>query len=315
MALAPTILNEYREWMTIDESAHMLSEKLSSTFSPESIYRLALDGYIKLSIYLQSPVWSNKVKIVRLTSEQYFERGYIFLKGARGIYFRDGSVTCCESLFAKSKNSKLMLAEGVHDLSMQGEESFLVETLYCQAAGNPLPAHPTNRPAGIILDTSKDGLVQLLCEINIGSEILSIQDDIHMGRFPPKFGALLIKHYEKKKGITAKHSDYRKILTPKNIFPSDAYLVVRMENLNAFVDKLVSAKKLVKTLTPAEPTDLIKNTLWFVIKLHYGDVAVQNIRRFVDQKNSPMRKDFELAGEYLVSGVTMDTWIGKIKKK
>ncbi len=48
------VLHKLREWLTVEEAAGELSVALSDHISPADLLRLAIDGHLKLSLYLPS---------------------------------------------------------------------------------------------------------------------------------------------------------------------------------------------------------------------------------------------------------------------
>ena len=300
-----------REWLTINEACQFLSEKLDKSVNPDVLYRWVLDGHLQLSLYLQSPVKARSVKIVQKPIKLIFSRLDVYLEENRTDFLRSSAPATDEYDYAECQDENFFAVEGIYPLSMHGEERFLLGCMYSRYSNQPLPRRPTTRPSGIILDMGEGKLAQLLSYLNPHSEIASLMLEVENGLFPERIASHVIPALEAIQAIKSDSPDNRRRFTPQNSFPSDAYLVIRIENLNVFVEKLVSAEKQVKAQASAEPSDLLKNTLRFVIKLHYGEEAVQNIRRYVDQKNSPMHRDFDNAGERLPSGMTMAKWIGE----
>lgn len=299
---------QLREWLTIDESCQFLSEKLAKPVNLDALYRLVLDGYLQLSLNLQSPVKARTVKIVQKPIKSIFSRLDIYLEENRDDFLRREAPASDEYDYAEQKEEKQFAIEGVHPLSMQGEERFLVECMYSRYINQPLPRRPTTRPSGIILDMGEGELIQLLTYLNARSEINSLLQEVEKGIFPERIATFVIPILENIQASKPISPDYWKCYKPRNDFPSDAYLVVRMSALESLLQVVESSDN--RDKVPPADSVVKKNFERFLLQKCYGDEVLKNIRRFTDQKNSPIQQDCKRAGVQCPSGMSMKKWYG-----
>ncbi len=63
-------LFKLKEWLTIDEAAEHLTSVLGELIEEKDIYRLALDGYLQLSINIINGTQVHKGKLIKIDSDE-----------------------------------------------------------------------------------------------------------------------------------------------------------------------------------------------------------------------------------------------------
>ena len=135
-------LFKLKEWLTLDETVQHLSAVLGESVEEKDIFRLVLDGYLRLSIDFVNKATVNQGKYIEEGEVEYHELPNIFgLKvGSRGkktdlisipsaLKFHDGR-------FVKLEEDVVSI-DGVWDLPMIGGECLDVEHHYQVLTGGP----------------------------------------------------------------------------------------------------------------------------------------------------------------------------------
>lgn len=303
-------MNELREWLNIHEATIRLSEKLSETVTPLDICRLVLEGHLRLSLYLPSPVPSRKVTLVRRTMKSLMHCTENYVEANRWVYLGPSFLPFQEIDYANPVGIDMPLVRGIQYLALIGEECLEVERLYAQCANLPLPIRTADRVRGIILDMGDDGLCQLQTKLNVTTEAASMWQLVERLGMSPDALREHIERFESLKDVKSwsPHAYLRFI--PMSTFPADAYPVVRKVDLEELIQRNRVKKESGKPSSKRTNTAIAysKN----LTRIHYGEDAVNNIRRFADAKDSPLRQDFEDHGLRCPVGLTLQSWFEQV---
>lgn len=148
-------LFKLREWLTLDEASEYLTLTLGEDVRKQDIYRLALDGNLKLSVDFVNTAYVKKGEIVGIDEVEYFDlndgviTGQFLLNATRQHLMNEGRAKIKDALDGVIKSiyisdgrflnlqDEIERVDGVWDLPMLGDEKNEVEYLYQAIVGGP----------------------------------------------------------------------------------------------------------------------------------------------------------------------------------
>jgi hypothetical protein len=236
-------LFKLKEWLTLDDAANHLSTVLGEPVTRADIYRLALDGHLKLSANFVNGARVRIGKFVK-TDEVKFEKvEYNIFTGEKldqpypSPKNDEIHVSADDWLFL---NSEVVSINGLWDLTMVGAEALGIEHYYQQET------------SGLEVKLNKlEGVV-----INQGDVVCQLQSSFDAN----KIGKIKIKYQ-----VEGKTSLVGKIKLEKKLwyFPSaslddyDHVLVVKTKELTRFIQSLEDTPPESKPLTSKERNSLL----------------------------------------------------------
>lgn len=130
-------LFKLKEWLTLDEAAEHLTVVLGESVLEKDIYRLALDGYLQLSINIINGTQVHKGKIISPEEVEWQEFSSSLLPNIteKPVLIPD-SLCIDENRFLKLEE-KVKSIRGVWDLMMIGGERLDIEHWYQQLIEGP----------------------------------------------------------------------------------------------------------------------------------------------------------------------------------
>ncbi|MCK5855813.1 MAG: hypothetical protein KAG56_11380 [Sulfurovaceae bacterium] len=135
-------LFKLKEWLTIGETALHLSGVLGEPVEEKDIYRLALDGHLRLSVDFVNHAAASLGEIVGEDKAKYFEstdmiKNYL----AGGNKKPEKVMILLSTMLDKGRyinfDNRVVSISGVWDLMMRGCESLDIEHYYQQTIGGP----------------------------------------------------------------------------------------------------------------------------------------------------------------------------------
>lgn len=301
-------MNTYklRQWLSLGESAHFLTEKLKSPFQPLDVCRLALDGHLQMSLNFPSGITVRKVRIIKCTLDSLMELVENYTEENRGLYLGPTFELNRIIDYAEPYDTELIDFSGVCDLAMLGDDRYQVEIAFCQYSQLPLPLRSPYTLRGLLLDAGDGELYQVQryveCELEIhalkceAAELGISDEDIQS--YIDIFAAM---RYMMARG----EFGYRRYV-PSVSLPPDAYFVVRVEALDYLVDCVLNKEPSRKT-DPREYNGLRK-AYRNIILLNYGEEVARNPRRHYDGKCGKVRTALEMNGLDCPNGQTVERW-------
>ncbi|NRA53744.1 MAG: hypothetical protein HRU23_06325 [Gammaproteobacteria bacterium] len=138
-------LDKLKEWFTLEDAAKHISKKIDETITIDDLYRSALDGYLKLSVYFVNNAYGITGKLCDIDNQlpQDFD----------------------------TKRSDVQNIEGIWDLSMRGLEAHLIEEHFVQGSSGLRLTQQSKYEHGILLQ--RDGVI---CRLYKGFDRKTICD-------------------------------------------------------------------------------------------------------------------------------------------
>ncbi|EFP3678708.1 hypothetical protein HPX80_002152 [Salmonella enterica] len=306
-------LNLLRKWLSLDEAARYVEEKIGESVAVTDLLRFALDGAFVLSINLQSPKIAKKIEIAQTRMLDTIKLVEVFVRENLGRY--TGNLFSPERIidFAKPCGNELIRLNGVYDTPLLGIERIYAEELYCSKLNLPKPSNEQDVLRGVTLSGGVSGLLQLQEFVDVDSELR------YLCQSASQFGAVdnpvykeVIGMFESIRGIATwdTNAHLRYIPIPK--LPDDVYFVAKVDKLNSLIELLNSQsapnKPKQSQKTANAQAKFIKNLLTAV----YGEDVANNPRKHIDGKMAQIRTDLEGKGLSCPSGVTVENWLSDI---
>lgn len=302
-----------RKWLSIEESAKYIERKIDEPVSIADVLRFALDGFLTLSINLQSPKIARKVEIKKIKMGDTIGQKEVYVKDNWGVYIGESFSPDRIIDFATPIGCDLTTLKGVQDTPLLGIERLHAEEQYCNCLGLPKPSRKQDVIRGVTINGGPAGLFQLQKFIDVNSELdalyksASLTGDVDHPAFRN-----IISMFESIKDISMWDGDAYHRYIPIPEVPDDIYFVARASNLNQLVDVLNSAaldnKPKQSKKTENAQAKFIKNLL----VLMYGENVANNPRKHIDGKMAQIRADLELKDLHCPSGVTVENWLSDI---
>ncbi|AYO37302.1 hypothetical protein [Serratia sp. P2ACOL2] len=306
-------LNCLRKWLSLEEAAKYLENKIEEQVAVTDVLRFALDGHLTLSVNLQSPKIAKKVEIQRVKMHIAAKYKEVYVHDNWGVYV--GESFSPERLidFAVPLAFDLTSLSGVQDTPLLGIERLFAEEQYCDHLRLPKPSKKQDLIRGVTISAGPTGLFQLQEFINVDRELeslytaASVAGDINHPAFKNIIGL-----FESIKSISMWDPDAHQRYIPAPTFPEDVYFVARTPNLDKLVETLntpsITNKPKQSKKTVNAQAKFIKNLL---ILMYDEDVA-KNPRKYIDGKMAQIRTDLESKGLHCPSGVTVENWLSDI---
>ena len=208
------------DWLTISESVAAIQELTGLKIRDYDIYRLALSGRIKLSLYFQSPILLRKIKIIagkiRLISINHSPVTRLCLLDKNG--FLSG-----RTLAMSTEEPVLYVERQVLDTSLLGYEYVHVQTLLASALNFPRPeSHLTDVNYGITVTLNNEPY--LLFEHVTWQEKI----DQQLAALPTYIRTCA---NQKRTHFISRSDEYQKGFFPLHRLPADAHFVLRYSEL------------------------------------------------------------------------------------
>jgi len=303
-------LFKLKEWLTIDETALHLSGVLGETVEKKDVYRLALDGYLQISVNLVNHAEARLGKIVGKDDVTFHEASSNlteFLRESEGLNVEMplmvmGSLKIDEENYINLDDNILSIS-GIWDLLMCGNEALDIEHFYQQCI-NGVEVTLTAIDGAFIKRENK--VAQLMDdyddnEFKEGSKahLKEIEKHITKNKVNKTKADKLRKKYK------LKRKEYLKIRSLSNNednyypaagLPHDSVLVVRTKAIMDFIQSLdESPKEQSKPLTSKE-----RNSLLVLIAALCKDAGI-------DYNQRGIATSLEKMTEILGAPVTDDT--------
>ena len=302
-------LFKLKEWLTIKETAQHLSGVLGEPVEEKDIYRLALDGHLRLSVDFVNHAYAQLGKIVGKEDIEYFEAPDDIVESlSKSIEIElEKPLMLPKSLMIDDENymnfdRKVFTIRGVWDLLMSGNEAIDIEHYYQQSIGgvevtltnlNGAYVRRGNKVAQIMEDFEKNeyqsgSKAQLrIIEAKITNNNLNQKE---ANAIREKF-KIKREEYLKKRASSKREDNYY----PAGGLPSDSILVVKTEAIFDFLNSFGGEKPVEKSLTSKE-----RNTLLVVIGALCNDANI-------DYNQRGIAVSIEKMTEILGAPVTDDT--------
>lgn len=247
-------LLKLREWLTLSETAEYLTLVLSETVLEKDLYRLALDGHLRLSFDFVNKAKAIKGKIVGEDEIEFYEIDNSKTGDSRKDAFRsmvhgrlDGAIKSLSIDGDRFINleEKVQTIDGIWDLMMIGNEQLDIEHAYQNLTDGPEVTLININGAFV----EKDGIA---CEIQesydlsrdqMNSIVRKKDLEIHIAKNNIADDEKE-KLWEKFEEDQKKHLDdrasrpFEKVYYPAAKLPDDGVLVVRMTAIMDFLSSL-----------------------------------------------------------------------------
>lgn len=222
--------NNYASWATIPEAVEMVNRQTTNKLTDGDIYRYALQGSIRLSIYFQSPIILRRVRI----KKNKVKLSLIDSSLASRICFLDKNFFINGiNLIVSTESKSFSPIDKIIDTTLMGLEYIATQRFLAHSLGIPLPVTGANdRIHGISVNIS--GEIFLLFEKITWQERISKQ----IAQLPQN---ITTKIHEQ---ISSPHLSkcYQKEHFPIHQLPNDACFVIRNTELEKLIDLSVRDK-------------------------------------------------------------------------
>ena len=225
----PSTNSNSPDWMTISEAAEMTNTK-GLGIKKNDIYRHALHGSIRLSIYFQSPIALRKIQ--RSDNKVKFRESESSL--INSLCFFDKTTFINEYNFIVSTNGAYIIpTQRILDTQLMGYEQVLIQKLLAYSLRIPLPvtgAIEFNHGITVILQGEIFQLFERVTwKKRIKQQIMklpkSIAQDVHTEIFSQRINCYLEKEY-----------------FPAHVLPRDACFVIRKSELDKLINIVTNNK-------------------------------------------------------------------------
>lgn len=227
------------DWMTIQEAIRTTDQITKRKFIASDIYRHALYGNIKLSIYFQSPVYFRRIKIShnKLTLHP---AGPSFINQL--CLLDENSLINSKNLIFSTEGKYINFEEGIIDTHLAGYEHTIIKHLLARALNIQLPS--------VDMDYFNHGIsVTVDGKIFLAFEKTTIHERIcqQINRLPEK----MFSDEYKKALQKFMAQDLCKKYFPIYTLPQDACFVIRRTELKKIIDNTtVSSSSSTRISTP-----------------------------------------------------------------
>lgn len=265
-------LFKLKEWLTIKETAQHLSVVLGETVEEKDIYRLALDGHLRLSVDFVNHAQAQIGKIVGHDGIEYFEAslGVIeSLQESLNLSIEEPLLLPSSTKIGEDEyinlEDKVFSISGIWDLVMYGNTSLDIEHFYQQCTNGPVVnltsldgtyVRRKNKVAQIMDDFDDN-------EFQSGSkaQLKDIEEEILRKNIKPNDAEIILKkfkikrdEYLKTRSTNKKENNYY----PAGGLPSDSVLVIKTNAIMDFLQSLDNHyQEAPKPLTSKERNSLL----------------------------------------------------------
>lgn len=300
-------MNKFRQWLSIEESARYLTVQIKDIIQPQDVYRLALDGHLKLSLYFPSVVYSRKVSIVRRTMQSLLHNLDNITQENRGVYLGVNWHPDREIEYAEPQDEAMMFLRGLYDTPLQGDERFAAESLFCQYSNLPLPRRTPDTLRGLLLNMGDKELCQVQRFLLVDQELVTMRREAEETGVPDEDIRPFLARFEALRTVTPWDVDAWRRYVPQITLPPDTYFVARMDALNDLVRRALTKETPLRpaTRTVNKQAQLIKDLL----TAQFGEEVARNPRRHFDGKDGKVRQALESMGLTCPSGQTVARWL------
>lgn len=129
-------LFKLKEWLTLDEVVKHIANVLGEPITLADVYRLALDGNLKLSACFVNGVYAKKTRFVKTENLKYRKVVPVGLPNfPEGEYISvpiNGSIPISKNYWVEQTEPEVILMRGVWDLAMKGAERAYISNRYQQ---------------------------------------------------------------------------------------------------------------------------------------------------------------------------------------
>lgn len=244
--------NNHSSWATIPEAVEMVNRLTTNKLTDGDIYRYALQGSIRLSIYFQSPIILRRVRIKKnkvklslidssLASRLCFLDKNFFINGI--------------NLIVSTESKNFSPIDKIIDTTLIGLEYVVTQRFLAQSLGIPLPVTGANdRIHGISVNIS--GEIFLLFEKITWQERINKQ----ISQLPQN---ITTKIHEQ---ISLPHLPkcYQKEHFPIHQLPNDACFVIRDTELEKLID--LSARDKINKPNSTRVSTPLSRLFWLACK-------------------------------------------------
>lgn len=234
-------LNHLRKWLSIEESAKYIERKIDEPVAVTDVLRFALDGFLTLSVNLQSPKIAKKVEIKKVKMGETIGLTEVYVRDNWGVYIGESFSPDRVIDFATPISNELTSLSGVQDTPLLGIERLFAEEQYCDCLGLPKPSRKQDIIRGVTIDGGPAGLFQLQKFINVDHELESLYKSASLtgDANHPAFRNI-ISMFESIRDVTMWDTDAHQRFIPVPVLPSDIYFVAKTANLDKLVGLLNS---------------------------------------------------------------------------
>jgi hypothetical protein len=170
-------LHKLTEWLTLEDAANDISNVLDEPVTLANIYKLSLDGHLKLSANFVNHAKAKKIRFIKTEDVKYKKRILRLPKGPQQVgsfkipEIDPQKVLSCmvpvnveyqisKDYWVEKVEPKLFSIEGLWDLTMRGNERLDIEHLYHQEiSGVAVKDQPSN---GVYLQRGN-----IFCELHV----------------------------------------------------------------------------------------------------------------------------------------------------
>ncbi|MBU9833400.1 hypothetical protein LLS47_22150 [Rouxiella badensis] len=133
--------NKTSDWMTIREAVKIANRTMNGKIKDSDIYRHALHGNIRLSIYFQSPIILKKVRTINHKIKLHPIDNMLL---SRISTLEKNCFLSGRNLIISTKEDYIFPTQRVIDTTLSGHEYVLVQRLLAHSLGIPLPLTGAN---------------------------------------------------------------------------------------------------------------------------------------------------------------------------
>lgn len=275
-------LFQLKKYLSIDDTAKLLSISLGESITNKDILDLILDNHISLKV----KATHSKVKAIPLSVyEPLATMGNLIkiYKSATDDEMID-DVKCGENF--------------THNIKLKGDKHFIVNLrlndywLFPMIGGNRLAIENYKR------------------KLNGQSSIDSFDGYIYLKGDNDYCKLYTLKKEKNLMELVSEHLDYDiNNYIPATEINNDIELFIEAEEIKKFELSLLDHPQEKKQDT--EPTNLQIEFIRNLLLLKYGDKAIDNPRNFIENKRSELVKEFQLNALKYPSGKILESWLKK----
>lgn len=229
--------NRMPDWLTIPEAVRVVNERNDLKITEGDVYRNALCGKTRLSIYFQSSVLLRKIRVVdqkpklHLIDNVTLQRFCLLERNC----FLNG-----RNLIISTEDKFFHPKQWVIDTALNGYEYVLVQCLLARTLNIPLPAMGASTINYGLTVTLSDRVFQLFVKMTWQERLKKQAEKL------PKNVALNIVE---KVSANKTHQLYRIGYFPLHDLPTDACFVIRHSELEKFIGLYIENKSASSTAT------------------------------------------------------------------
>ncbi len=306
-------LNNLRKWLSLEEAAQYLERKIEEQVAVRDVLRFALDGYLTLSVNLQSPKIAKKVTVKKVRMAETANAPEVYVRDNWGVFIGESFSPEREIDFAVPIGSETFSLSGVQDTPLLGIERLFAEEQYCECLNLPKPSRKQDIIRGVTISGGPNGLYQLQHFIDVDTEVdhlyraASVAGDVNHPAFKG-----IIDMFNAMKGVSMWDTNAHIRYIPVPTFPDDVYFVARTANLDKLVELLNAAPV---TSTPKQSKKTENAQARFIkslLTVMYGEDMANSPRKHIDGKMAQIRDDLAAKDLPCPSGVTVENWLSDI---